>query len=113
MIIIQAQHNTMSLFARDRFTLTSNEDEIVISTPEMLTLNGGGSYLKLSRSGIEHGSQGDILMKVATYLVTGMGASMKGESPDFQKSDVSVPSPGFQNSDDSVDEKNTGKWASN
>ncbi|EOI5729517.1 type VI secretion system Vgr family protein [Cronobacter malonaticus] len=98
---IEAQHNTMSLFARDRFTITSNEDEIVISTPETLTLNGGGSYLKLSKSGIEHGSQGDMLMKVATYLVTGTGASMKGESPDFQKSDVSV------------DEKNTGKWASN
>ncbi|ELY4627624.1 hypothetical protein SMZ94_004269 [Cronobacter sakazakii] len=54
-----------------------------------------------------------MLMKVATYLVTGKGASMKGESPDFQKSDVSVPSPGFQKADDSVDEKNTGKWASN
>ncbi|WP_158695596.1 DUF2345 domain-containing protein, partial [Cronobacter malonaticus] len=70
---IQAQHNTMSLFARDRFTITSNEDEIVISTPETLTLNGGGSYLKLNKSGIEHGSQGDMLMKVATYLVTGTG----------------------------------------
>ncbi|MDK1229591.1 hypothetical protein QMT08_21730, partial [Cronobacter turicensis] len=62
---------------------------------------------------IEHGSQGDMLMKVATYLVTGTGASMKGESPDFQKSDVSVVSSDSQKSDASVDEKNTGKWASN
>ncbi|CBA30490.1 unknown protein [Cronobacter turicensis z3032] len=54
-------------------------------------------------------------MKVATYLVTGTGtgASMKGESPDFQKSDVSVVSSDSQKSDTSVDEKNTGKWASN
>ncbi len=74
---IQAQHNTMSLFARDRFTITSNEDEIVISTPETLTLNGGGSYLKLNKSGIEHGSQGDMLMKVATYLVTGTGTGRR------------------------------------
>ncbi|EOL8995939.1 type VI secretion system Vgr family protein [Cronobacter sakazakii] len=87
---IQAQHNTMSLFARDRFTITSNEDEIVISTPETLTLNGGGSYLKLSKSGIEHGSQGDMLMKVATYLVTGTGADMPNETVNFKKGDISV-----------------------
>ncbi|TWR38797.1 type VI secretion system tip protein VgrG [Cronobacter sakazakii] len=87
---IQAQHNTMSLFARDRFTITSNEDEIVISTPETLTLNGGGSYLKLSKSGIEHGSQGDMLMKVATYLVTGTGADMPNETVSFKKGDISV-----------------------
>ncbi|EOC1335839.1 type VI secretion system tip protein VgrG [Cronobacter turicensis] len=87
---IQAQHNTMSLFARDRFTVTSNEDEIVISTPETLTLNGGGSYLKLSKSGIEHGSQGDMLMKVATYLVTGTGADMPNETVNFRKGDISV-----------------------
>ncbi|ELQ6018924.1 type VI secretion system tip protein VgrG [Cronobacter sakazakii] len=90
---IQAQHNTMSLFARDRFTITSNEDEIVISTPETLTLNGGGSYLKLSKSGIEHGSQGDMLMKVATYLVTGTGASMKGVTQTFGKTDTELVSP--------------------
>ncbi|WP_423249876.1 type VI secretion system Vgr family protein [Cronobacter sakazakii] len=87
---IQAQHNTMSLFARDRFTITSNEDEIVISTPETLTLNGGGSYLKLSKSGIEHGSQGDMLMKVAMYLVTGTGADMPNETVNFKKGDISV-----------------------
>ncbi|EKC7003592.1 type VI secretion system contractile sheath large subunit, partial [Cronobacter sakazakii] len=85
---IQAQHNTMSLFARDRFTITSNEDEIVISTPETLTLNGGGSYLKLSKSGIEHGSQGDMLMKVATYLVTGTGATLPHEAPEFSMKDI-------------------------
>jgi len=71
-------------------TITSNEDEIVISTPETLTLNGGGSYLKLSKSGIEHGSQGDMLMKVATYLVTGTGADMPNETVNFNKDDISV-----------------------
>ncbi|EPQ9072109.1 DUF2345 domain-containing protein, partial [Cronobacter sakazakii] len=87
---IQAQHNTMSLFARDRFTITSNEDEIVISTPETLTLtlNGGGSYLKLSKSGIEHGSQGDMLVKVAAYLVTGTGAMLPHEAPEFSMKDI-------------------------
>ncbi|WP_345947402.1 DUF2345 domain-containing protein [Cronobacter malonaticus] len=73
-------------------TVTSNEDEIVISTAETLTLNGGGSYLKLSKSGIEHGSQGDMLMKVATYLLTGTGtgAAMPNETVNFNKDDISV-----------------------
>ncbi|HGC6390723.1 TPA: type VI secretion system Vgr family protein [Cronobacter dublinensis] len=82
---LQAQNNTMALFARDRFSIISNEDEIVISTPETLTLNGGGSYLKLSKSGIEHGSRGDMLMKVATYQVTGTGASVESVKETFRK----------------------------
>ncbi|HEE1150276.1 TPA: DUF2345 domain-containing protein, partial [Klebsiella pneumoniae] len=51
-IEIQAQHNTMSLFSEKQLTVTSSEDEIIISTPETLTLNGGGSYLRLSKNGI-------------------------------------------------------------
>ncbi|EQA3420706.1 DUF2345 domain-containing protein, partial [Cronobacter dublinensis] len=85
---LQAQNSTMALFARDRFSVISNEDEIVISTPETLTLNGGGSYLKLSKSGIEHGSRGDMLMKVATYQVTGTGATLPHDAPEFSMKDI-------------------------
>ncbi|MCY2792421.1 DUF2345 domain-containing protein, partial [Klebsiella pneumoniae] len=48
-IEIQAQHNTMALFSEKQLTVTSSEDEIIISTPETLTLNGGGSYLRRKR----------------------------------------------------------------
>ncbi|NCH20676.1 type VI secretion system tip protein VgrG, partial [Cronobacter sakazakii] len=42
------------------------------------------------KSGIEHGSQGDMLMKVAMYLVTGTGADMPNETVNFKKGDISV-----------------------
>ena len=99
-IEIQAQHNTMALFSEKQLTVTSSEDEIIISTPETLTLNGGGSYLKLSKNGIEHGSEGMMVMKVASYLVPGSGSSLPQETPDFKMTDVTVTT------------KNSAKWTS-
>ncbi|PJG63530.1 type VI secretion system tip protein VgrG [Yersinia kristensenii] len=96
---IQAQHNTLALFAKQQVTITSSEDEIIISTPKTLTLNGGGSYLKLSQSGIEHGSAGDFIMKTANYVVPGSGNSLPLETPDFKQTDVTVTT------------KNSAKWA--
>ncbi|HCI6815704.1 TPA: type VI secretion system Vgr family protein [Klebsiella quasipneumoniae subsp. quasipneumoniae] len=97
-IEIQAQHNTMALFSEKQLTVTSSEDEIIISTPETLTLNGGGSYLRLSKNGIEHGSEGMMVMKVASYLVPGSGSSLPLETPDFKTTDVTVTT------------KNSAKW---
>ncbi|HHG9128050.1 TPA: DUF2345 domain-containing protein, partial [Klebsiella pneumoniae] len=99
-IDIQAQHNTMALLAKQQVTITSCEDGITISTPETLTLNGGGSYLKLSKNGIEHGSEGMMVMKVASYLVPGSGSSLPLETPDFKTTDVKVIT------------KNSAKWTS-
>lgn len=99
-IEIQAQHNTMALFSEKQLTVTSSEDEIIISTPETLTLHGGGSYLRLSENGIEHGSEGMMVMKVASYLVPGCGSSQPLETPDFKKTDVTVTT------------KNSAKWTS-
>ncbi|MCW2457614.1 UNVERIFIED_ORG: type VI secretion system secreted protein VgrG, partial [Rahnella aquatilis] len=82
-MVIQAQHNTMALSAEKQISITSTEDEIIISTPKTLTLNGGGSYLKLSENGIEHGSQGNMVMKVAKYLVPGSGASLSADTSEF------------------------------
>lgn len=62
------QHD-VPLFSEKQLTVTSSEDEIIISTPETLTLNGGGSYLRLSKNGIEHGSSGEFIMKTSDYLV--------------------------------------------
>jgi type VI secretion system secreted protein VgrG len=98
-VAIQAQHNQMALFAQQQVTITSSEDEIVISTPKTLTLNGGGSYLKLSQSGIEHGSAGDYIMKTAHYIVPGAGADLLLETPTFAQTDVTLTT------------KNSAKWA--
>ncbi|MCI8072422.1 type VI secretion system tip protein VgrG, partial [Klebsiella pneumoniae] len=92
-IEIQAQHNTMALLAKQQVTITNCEDGISISTPETLTLNGGGSYMKLSKNGIEHGSEGMMVMKVANYLVPGTGASLKGVTETFRKTTLELVSP--------------------
>jgi type VI secretion system secreted protein VgrG len=89
-IEIQAQHNTMALFAEEQITVTSSDDEIIISTPKTLTLNGGGSYLKLSANGIEHGSTGDYIVKTTNYLVPGAGSNLPLNTPDFKKTDITV-----------------------
>ncbi|MBW5818336.1 type VI secretion system tip protein VgrG [Yersinia kristensenii] len=87
---IQAQHNTLALFAKQQVTITSSEDEIIISTPKTLTLNGGCSYLKLSQSGIEHGSAGDFIMKTANYVVPGSGNSLPLETPNFNVTEITL-----------------------
>jgi len=87
-IEIQAQHNTMALFAKQQITVTSSEDEIIISTPETLTLNGGGSYLRLNKNGIEHGSSGEFIVKASDYLVPGSGANLPNEAPNFSMTDI-------------------------
>ncbi|HGH0742677.1 TPA: DUF2345 domain-containing protein, partial [Klebsiella pneumoniae] len=86
--------------AKQQVTITNCEDGITISTPETLTLNGGGSYLKLSKNGIEHGSEGMMVMTVASYLVPGSGSSLPLETPDFKTTDVKVIT------------KNSAKWTS-
>ncbi|EKT60360.1 hypothetical protein OOA_12300 [Providencia burhodogranariea DSM 19968] len=85
---ISAQHNTMDLFAQQQITITSSEDEIVISTPHTLTLNGGGSYLKLSEQGVEHGSSGDYIIKAANYVVPGSGSDIACETLQFDVTDI-------------------------
>ncbi len=92
-IEIQAQHNKMALLAKQQVMITSSEDGISISTPETLTLNGGGSYMKLSKNGIEHGSEGMMVMKVANYLVPGTGASLKGVTETFRKTALELVPP--------------------
>ncbi len=91
-IEIQAQHNTMALFSEKQLTVTSSEDEIIISTPETLTLNGGGSYLRLNKNGIEHGSSGDFIIKTSNYLVPGTGANLPNETPNFSLKDITQES---------------------
>ena len=90
---IQAQHNTLALFAKQQVTITSSEDEIIITTPKTLTLNGGGSYLKLSQSGIEHGSAGDYIVKAPRYQVPMSGASLNTEVPVFDKTSLELLPP--------------------
>jgi type VI secretion system secreted protein VgrG len=87
-VLIQAQHNSLSLLGLGQVSISSSDDEIVISTPKSLTLNGGGSYLKLSVMGIEHGSLGDWQVKAINYLNSGTSDSLPNETPDFSVSEI-------------------------
>lgn len=89
-VTVEAQNSTMSLTSRKQFTITSTEDEIILSTPKTLTLNGGGSYLKLSQNGIEHGSAGDFIVKAAQYQVPGTGATMPQDKKEMTEADLAV-----------------------
>nr|WP_154325192.1 type VI secretion system Vgr family protein [Pantoea sp. 201603H] len=86
---VRAQHSTLEMSADQQFTVTSSQDEIIISTPKTLTLNGGGSYLKLSESGIEHGTSGDFITKAASYEVPGSGNNLPVEAPNFKVTEIS------------------------
>ncbi|MFI8418645.1 type VI secretion system Vgr family protein [Serratia sp. NPDC078593] len=85
---IHSRHNTLDMSAQQKLTISSTEDEVIISTPKTLTINGGGSYVKLSDSGIEHGSNGDLTMKVAEYLIPGSGGDLPVDAPDFNTTKI-------------------------
>ena len=90
---VRAQHSTLDMRAEQQFTVTSSQDEITISTPKTLTLSGGGSYLKLSAGGIEHGSEGDFITKAARYQVPMSAASMQNASSAYAKTTLTPLSP--------------------
>ena len=87
-IEISAQHNSLDVFAKQQISITSSEDEIIISTPQTLILNGGGSYLKLNEQGIEQGSAGDYIVKAANYLVSGSSADLACETKHFSMTEI-------------------------
>ena len=90
---VRAQHSTLEMSADQQFTVTSSQDEITISTPKTLTLNGGGSYLKLRENGIEHGTPGDFIIKASRYQVPMVGANMQCEPPVFDKTTLELVPP--------------------
>lgn len=69
----------------EQSTLTRTQDKVIIITQKTLTLNGGGSYLKLSQKGFEHGINGDLITKATGYQVPMTVASMQSEKLVFDK----------------------------
>ncbi|HGG7192560.1 TPA: type VI secretion system Vgr family protein, partial [Escherichia coli] len=55
-ISVQAQNDLMELLAQKSIVITSTEDEIKITAKKKITLNGGGSYIRLDACGIEAGT---------------------------------------------------------
>jgi len=79
---VQAQNDRLELLARHGLDITSTEDEIHITAKKRITLNAGGSYLRLDACCIESGTEGDYKIKAADYAYTGP-ASLKPAHPEF------------------------------
>ncbi|MDU7198322.1 MAG: DUF2345 domain-containing protein, partial [Enterobacteriaceae bacterium] len=55
------------LLAKKSIEITSTEDEIIITAKKKITINGGGSYIRLDPCGIEAGTQGEYNVKAGYY----------------------------------------------
>lgn len=60
---VQAQGDALNLAALKGVTIASTEDAITLTAKTALTLYCGGSYVKLTNTGVEIGSPHDILLK--------------------------------------------------
>lgn len=64
---VQAQNDLIALLARKEISIVSTEDEIKIIAKKKLTLNGGGSYIRIDASAIESATAGEYLTKAGHY----------------------------------------------
>jgi type VI secretion system secreted protein VgrG len=81
----QAQSDKFTLTALQGIDLQSTAGSIVISAPNRIVLNGGGSYIKIEGGDIEVGTSGAATFKGAMKELTG-GASASAQAPDLKKS---------------------------
>jgi len=64
---IQAQSDEMRLMAAQNVTVTSANGRVVIEAQKELLLKCGGSYLRMTSTGIEDGTRGDRNSKAAAF----------------------------------------------
>ncbi|MBD8165631.1 DUF2345 domain-containing protein, partial [Erwinia persicina] len=70
-IEMQAQTGGIDITAVKGLTITSTEDEILITAKKKITLQCGGSYLTIDPTKIEHGTNGDFKVKSADFDYAG------------------------------------------
>ncbi|WP_422615681.1 DUF2345 domain-containing protein [Photorhabdus luminescens] len=92
-VLVQAQHDEMELMAQQEITLSSSDNNITITTPKTLTLNAGGTYLKMDGNGIEFGTPGNYQVKCQGYNVKKGGASIDTKVSAFPKTELKETTP--------------------
>jgi type VI secretion system secreted protein VgrG len=80
---IQAQSDEMRLLADQNMTITSVNGRVTIEAKEELLLKCGGSYFRMSSTGIEDGTRGDRQFKSASF--SRQGPSSLSESMNTWK----------------------------
>lgn len=66
-VSVQAQNDALSLMARHGLEIASTEDEVRITAKKKITLNAGGSYIAIDACSVESGTEGDFLIKSASF----------------------------------------------
>ncbi|WP_432371761.1 type VI secretion system Vgr family protein [Pantoea allii] len=79
---IQAQNDGMDILASKALTVTSTNDEIIISAKKKITLKCGGSFITLEPAKIENGTGGNFYIKSADFDYDGP-ATMDAPFPKF------------------------------
>jgi len=70
-IEMQAQTDGIDITAAKGLTISSTEDEILITAKKKITVQCGGSYLTIDPTKIEHGTRGDFKVKSADFDYAG------------------------------------------
>ncbi|SUP80542.1 type VI secretion system Vgr family protein [Yersinia wautersii] len=92
---MQAQNGNMRFFAEQKLTLTS-ADDILFAGKKRITLNGGGSYLKIEPGKIEYGTSGQYLRKMKRTATTAT-ATMPLNLPVMPLADLFAPEAAARN----------------
>jgi type VI secretion system secreted protein VgrG len=75
---VQAQSGPFTLSALKSIDLQSTNADVVITAPERIVLNGGGSYVKIEGGNIEIGTTGKASFKASMKELTGGGGASRG-----------------------------------
>ncbi|WP_432754278.1 type VI secretion system Vgr family protein [Pseudomonas sp. WMBT8] len=82
-VSIQVQNDKLELIARHGLEISSTEDEIRITAKKKIILNAGGSYITLDPFSIESGTEGDYIVKSASYEYVVGAAKQVAQMPQL------------------------------
>jgi type VI secretion system secreted protein VgrG len=68
---IEAQSDSLDMNSQKLMQIMSAQDKVRVSSPKEILLTAGGSYIKISESGIEMGTNGDWTAKAAAHKMEG------------------------------------------
>ncbi|MFL9927514.1 DUF2345 domain-containing protein, partial [Herbaspirillum lusitanum] len=87
---LQAQSDAMELTALKDIQIASVDGKLVLSSTKEVWIGAGGSYLRITPSGIENVTPGDINERCVFWSVTGAGG-MNVPLPTFPESRLDMP----------------------
>ncbi|MCX8666002.1 DUF2345 domain-containing protein, partial [Gilliamella sp. B2887] len=97
-INLQAQNANLNMAAQQDIKIDSVDGELTITASEALTLMCGGSFIKISREGIELGTADNVYIKSNALQKMGP-ASIDSDKLKFTSSDIDVALMRLINSD--------------